>query len=227
MATDREESPDLDGVGYIEEDHPLRPSLAAQSIALLQVPDRERTRHVSVVSNTDQDVPIFPRETIYRPTRQKLKQTKETSETNTLRKWRCFTMTIINLRLSWERRGIQTRVSYEGYVGMCTDYTRTGDFSHSMYDSPTDIRHLTAWLNCFAPKSNLGLSNVNLSTTALRLDDDVMEGRGPCIQDKRSYHVKLSIFLDHTLPLPVSKMCFKKLETFLFYLTKISVDQKI
>lgn len=34
---DREDSPDLEGVGYIEEDHPLRPSLAAQSVALLQV----------------------------------------------------------------------------------------------------------------------------------------------------------------------------------------------
>ncbi|XP_054271345.1 solute carrier family 2, facilitated glucose transporter member 1-like isoform X1 [Macrosteles quadrilineatus] len=65
----REDSPD-DGVGYIEEDHPLRPSLAAQSVALLQVPDK-RTRHVSNASSvTDQDVNLLSRETIYRPTRQ-------------------------------------------------------------------------------------------------------------------------------------------------------------
>jgi len=66
---DRDDSPD-DGVGYIEEDHPLRPSLAAQSVALLQVPDK-RTRHVSTASSvTDQDVNLLSRETIYRPTSQ-------------------------------------------------------------------------------------------------------------------------------------------------------------
>ena len=69
---DREDSPDYDGVGYIEEDHPLRPSMAAQSIALLQVPS-DRSRHISVASSiTDQDVPIFARERIYTPGRQQV-----------------------------------------------------------------------------------------------------------------------------------------------------------
>ncbi|XP_039279600.1 solute carrier family 2, facilitated glucose transporter member 1 isoform X1 [Nilaparvata lugens] len=59
---ERRDSPDSD-VGYIEEDHPLRPQLAAQSIALLQVPPGQRSRHASVSSNlTDQDVPIYVRQ---------------------------------------------------------------------------------------------------------------------------------------------------------------------
>lgn len=64
ITMEREDSPDLDGVGYIEEDHPLRPSLAAQSIALLQLPDRSVSMSSSLA---DQDAPMFPRETTYRP----------------------------------------------------------------------------------------------------------------------------------------------------------------
>ncbi|RZF33918.1 hypothetical protein LSTR_LSTR012260 [Laodelphax striatellus] len=56
------DSPDSD-TGYIEEDHPLRPQLAAQSIALLQIPSGRRSRNTSISSNvTDQDVPIYVRE---------------------------------------------------------------------------------------------------------------------------------------------------------------------
>jgi hypothetical protein len=53
-----------DGVGYIEEDHPLRPQAAAQSLALLQVPDKSsRSRNVSISSSvTDLDAPIYARE---------------------------------------------------------------------------------------------------------------------------------------------------------------------
>ncbi|PSN29683.1 hypothetical protein C0J52_27681 [Blattella germanica] len=52
------------GVGYIEEDHPLRPQAAAQSLALLQVPDKSgRNRNVSISSSvTDLDAPIYARE---------------------------------------------------------------------------------------------------------------------------------------------------------------------
>lgn len=53
-----------DGVGYIEEDHPLRPQAAAQSLALLQVPDKSgRSRNISISSSvTDLDAPIYARE---------------------------------------------------------------------------------------------------------------------------------------------------------------------
>ena len=52
------------GVGYIEEDHPLRPQAAAQSLALLQVPDKSgRTRNISISSSvTDLEAPIYTRE---------------------------------------------------------------------------------------------------------------------------------------------------------------------
>jgi hypothetical protein len=53
------------GVGYIEEDHPLRPQAAAQSLALLQVPDKSgrHSRNTSISSSvTDLDAPIYTRE---------------------------------------------------------------------------------------------------------------------------------------------------------------------
>lgn len=69
---DQDDVIEYDGVGYIEEDHPLRPSMAAQSIALLQVP-ANRSRNVSVASSfTDQDMPIYPRERMYTPSRQRV-----------------------------------------------------------------------------------------------------------------------------------------------------------
>ncbi|PNF43284.1 Solute carrier family 2, facilitated glucose transporter member 1 [Cryptotermes secundus] len=55
------------GVGYIEEDHPLRPQAAAQSLALLQVPDKSgrRSRNTSISSSvTDLDAPIYTREDV-------------------------------------------------------------------------------------------------------------------------------------------------------------------
>jgi hypothetical protein len=55
------------GVGYIEEDHPLRPQAAAQSLALLQVPDKSGrlSRNTSISSSvTDLDAPIYTREDI-------------------------------------------------------------------------------------------------------------------------------------------------------------------
>jgi hypothetical protein len=53
-----------DGVGYIEEDHPLRPQAAAQSLALLQVPEKSgRSRNISISSSvTDLSSPIYARE---------------------------------------------------------------------------------------------------------------------------------------------------------------------
>lgn len=52
-----------DGIGYIEEDHPLRPQAAA---ALLQVPPgrgKSRSRQNSISSSvSDLDVPIYVRE---------------------------------------------------------------------------------------------------------------------------------------------------------------------
>lgn len=68
MAGSREDSPDYE-VGYIAEDHPLRPmsSTAQQSIRLLKVPSRQgapRSRTASISSSvTDLDAPIYRRET--------------------------------------------------------------------------------------------------------------------------------------------------------------------
>ncbi|KAJ1525396.1 hypothetical protein ONE63_010211 [Megalurothrips usitatus] len=70
MAGSREDSPDYE-VGYIAEDHPLRPmsATAQQSIRLLQVPSKgsggqRRSRTASISSSvTDLDAPIYERET--------------------------------------------------------------------------------------------------------------------------------------------------------------------
>lgn len=70
MAGSRDGSPDYE-VGYIAEDHPLRPlnSAAQQSIRLLQVPAKggpgqRRSRTASISSSvTDLDAPIYERET--------------------------------------------------------------------------------------------------------------------------------------------------------------------
>lgn len=68
MAGSRDGSPDYE-VGYIAEDHPLRPmsATAQQSIRLLQVPSRggaRRSRTASISSSvTDLDAPIYQRET--------------------------------------------------------------------------------------------------------------------------------------------------------------------
>ena len=61
----RDESPD--SVGYIEEDHRLQPTLAAQSVRLLQIPPNEddRSAYSFTTSFTDMDVPIFTRETVF------------------------------------------------------------------------------------------------------------------------------------------------------------------
>lgn len=59
----RDDSPD--SVGYVEEDHPLHPNLAAQSVRLLQAPQNEDERYSFTTSFTDMDVPIFTRETVF------------------------------------------------------------------------------------------------------------------------------------------------------------------
>lgn len=60
----RDDSPD--SIGYIEEDHPLRSNLAAQSVRLLQIPTNDDDRSYSFTTSfTDMDVPIFSRETIF------------------------------------------------------------------------------------------------------------------------------------------------------------------
>lgn len=61
----REDSPD--SVGYVEEDHPLRANLAAQSVRLLQTRDiRDDDRSFSFTTSfADMDVPIFTRETVF------------------------------------------------------------------------------------------------------------------------------------------------------------------
>ena len=66
----RDDSPD--SVGYIEDDHPLRPSMAAQSVRLLQAPPNEddHNAYSFTASFTDMDVPIFTRETAFERDRQ-------------------------------------------------------------------------------------------------------------------------------------------------------------
>ena len=65
----RDDSPD--SIGYVEEDHPLRPT-AAQSVRLLQVPPSEddHNTYSFTASFTDMDVPIFTRETAFERDRQ-------------------------------------------------------------------------------------------------------------------------------------------------------------